>query len=238
MNIIETNNIGKKYIVGETENQVLKNVTLNIRDGEFIAIMGPSGSGKSTLLHILGFLDRQTTGTYQFEGKDTDSYTKGKMAQMRNKKMGFIFQTFNLLPRMTVTKNVELPLIYSGINRNRWKGIVKKAIDQVGLSERAHHMTNQLSGGEQQRVAIARALINDPKIILADEPTGNLDSKSGEIVMETINKLNKEQGRTVILVTHETYTARYAERIIELKDGSIVKNEKVSHRNGSRKFRK
>lgn len=227
--LIEVHNLEKIYTEGEAETRALCGVSFDIKEGEFVAIMGPSGSGKSTLLHILGFLDKQTTGAYLFEGKNLDDYSENQVAKVRNKKMGFVFQSFNLLPRTTVLENVKLPLLYSGLKESLWNEMAKKAIEQVGLSHRANYETSQLSGGERQRVAIARALVNNPQIIFADEPTGNLDSKSGSAVMEIIEQLN-DHGHTIILITHETYTAEYAERIIKLKDGLLESDEMVKQR--------
>jgi len=232
--IIEVENLKKTYSEGETETRALCGVSFNVEAGEFVAVMGPSGSGKSTLLHILGFLDRQTKGSYLFDGKELSEYTDNEVAKVRNEKMGFIFQSFNLLAQTTVLENVKLPLLYSSTPQSKWNSMAKKAIEQVGLSHRINHLTSQLSGGEKQRVAIARALINEPKIIFADEPTGNLDSKSGSGVMEIIEKLNN-QGHSIILITHETYTAQYAQRIITLKDGEIESDKKVEQRRVGRK---
>ncbi len=229
MPLIEAKNLVKTYFDGETETRALRGVSFDISGGEFVAIMGPSGSGKSTLLHLLGFLDQQTKGTYRFDGKTMDDYSKAEVAHVRNKKMGFIFQMFNLLPRASVLENVKLPLLYSGLKESLWDEIALKAIDQVGLSHRVKHDPSQLSGGEKQRVAIARALVNDPQVIFADEPTGNLDSKSGSQIMELIEDLNNK-GHTVLLITHETYTAEYAERVISLKDGKIESDREVDHR--------
>ena len=206
----------------------LGGVSFDILDGDFVAIMGPSGSGKSTLLHILGFLDKHTKGEYRFDGKTIDDYSKEEIAHVRNKKMGFIFQAFNLLPRTTVLENVKLPLVYSGIKESLWNEMAKKAIGLVGLSERINYETSKLSGGEKQRVAIARALVNNPKVIFADEPTGNLDSRTGGQIMEFLKQLNL-QGHTIILITHETYTAEYAGRLIRLRDGLIESNEKIAN---------
>lgn len=234
MALIELKNISKTYCIDNVETPAVRGVSFAINQGEFVAIMGPSGSGKSTLLHILGFLDKQTDGEYFFDGKKFDDYSKNELAHVRNKKMGFIFQTFNLLPRTSVLENVKLPLLYSGTKESTWNEIAIKAINGVGLSHRVHHLSSQLSGGEQQRVAIARALINDPQVIFADEPTGNLDSKSGGQIMEIIESLNAE-GHTIILITHETYTAEYAERIIRLKDGAMESDEKVTERRHAHK---
>jgi putative ABC transport system ATP-binding protein len=228
MSLIEVKNLEKVYEDG-VATSALGDVTFNIEKGEFVAIMGPSGSGKSTLLHILGFLDRHTKGEYRFDGKTIDDYSQEEIARVRNKKMGFVFQMFNLLSRTTVLENVKLPLLYSGIKESKWNDMAIAAIEAVGLSHRISHESSQLSGGEKQRVAIARAIINDPQIIFADEPTGNLDSKSGGQVIELIEKLHHD-GHTIILITHETYTAEYAQRIIRLKDGRIESDEKVASR--------
>lgn len=230
MPLIEVKNLEKIYLSEGTETPALAGVSFDISAGEFAAIMGPSGSGKSTLLHILGFLDRPTAGEYLFDGRSLSDYSPKEIAETRNKKMGFVFQAFNLLSRATVLENVKLPLIYSGVEEDLWDELAKKAVESVGLSHRLHHDSGKLSGGEKQRVAIARALVNDPQVIFADEPTGNLDSKSGQIVMEIIQRLNEEEGRTVILITHETYTAEHAQRIIRFRDGHIESDKKVSHR--------
>jgi len=229
MALIEIKDLEKIYRNDSVETPALDGVSFNIEQGEFVAIMGPSGSGKSTLLHVIGFLDFPTGGSYLFDGKSINDYSKEEIAHVRNKKMGFIFQTFNLLSRTTVLDNVKLPLVYSGIKEAKWNEIALKAIEEVGLMHRVNHEPSQLSGGEKQRAAIARALINDPSVIFADEPTGNLDSKSGGQVMELIKQLN-EKGHTIILVTHETYTAEYAQRIIRLKDGKIDSDQKVMER--------
>lgn len=230
MTLIEVKDLEKIYRNEDVETPALSGVSFNIESGEFVAIMGPSGSGKSTLLHILGFLDRSSKGEYRFDGKIIDDYSKEELAHIRNKKMGFVFQTFNLLSRTTVLDNVKLPLLYSEINESKWNHLAKKAIEAVGLSHRIHHQPSQLSGGEQQRAAIARALVNNPQVIFADEPTGNLDSKSGQVIMEILQKLNEEEGHTIILITHETYTAENAQRIIRLHDGKIEKDILVDHR--------
>lgn len=229
MKIIETKNLEKIYGDGDLETPALRGIDFSVNEGEFVAIMGPSGSGKSTLLHILGCLDKQTRGEYFFDGKNIEHYSKEEIAHLRNKKLGFVFQMFNLLPRTSVLENVKLPLLYSGTKENLWNELAVRAIEAVELSHRINHEPSQLSGGEKQKVAIARALVNSPRIIFADEPTGNLDSKSGEIVMASLQKLNQE-GHTIILVTHETYTAEYAERIIRLRDGRIESDSLVDHR--------
>jgi putative ABC transport system ATP-binding protein len=234
MPLIEIKNLGKIYQEEGSETCALKSVSFNINEGEFVAIMGPSGSGKSTLLHVLGFLDRPTSGTYHFAGKNMNEYTDNELAATRNKQMGFIFQAFNLLPRTTVYDNVQLPLMYSGVLEKEWDALTKKAIASVGLEHRALHESSQLSGGEKQRVAIARALVNDPYVIFADEPTGNLDSKSGGQVMDILQTLHNN-GKTIILITHETYTAEYSERIIRLKDGELEFDKKVLARKDAKR---
>lgn len=225
-------NVEKSYRDGT---QALLGVSFAIEKGEFVAIMGPSGSGKSTLLHVLGFLDRQTKGEYRFDGKTIDDYMPEELAHVRNKRMGFVFQSFNLLPRTTVQENIELPLLYSDVKKSERKELVRHAVLAVDLAERASHLSSQLSGGEKQRVAIARALVSNPDIIFADEPTGNLDSKSGQRVMEIIQRLN-EEGHTVILITHETYTAEHAQRIIRMLDGRIESDTKVGNRHQAHDF--
>lgn len=227
MNLIRVQNLKKDYINEDVVTPVLHDVSFVINRGEFVAIMGPSGSGKSTLMHILSFLDRPTSGLYEFDGKNTQDFPDEYLAELRNERVGFVFQSFNLLARTSVLDNVKLPLIYS--KKSNHDQLAKKALDDVGLSHRLDYYTNQISGGEKQRVAIARALVCDPAVIFADEPTGNLDSKSGNIVMEILQKLN-DSGRTIILVTHEMDTANHAKRIIRLKDGNIVADEVVKQR--------
>lgn len=229
MALIEVKNLSKIYFTDGVRTPALQGVSFNIEKGEFVAIMGPSGSGKSTLLHVLGFLDEQTEGTYKFDNKEITDYSKNDVAHVRNKKMGFVFQAFNLLPRTSVLNNIKLPLLYSDIKESLWDKKATEAIEAVGLSRRIKHETSQLSGGEKQRVAIARALVNNPQIIFADEPTGNLDSKSGGQIMDILERLN-DQGHTIILITHETYTAEYTDRIIRLKDGKLESDSKVNHR--------
>jgi len=234
MAIIEVKNLEKTYVNDGVETPALRGVSFSIELGDFVAIIGPSGSGKSTLLHLLGFLDTPTGGEYRFDGKTINDYSKEEIAKVRNKKMGFIFQTFNLLTRTTVLENVKLPLLYSDTPESKWNELSRKAIEAVGLSHRINHESSQLSGGEKQRVAIARALINNPQVIFADEPTGNLDSKSGQIVMDIIQRLSEEQGRTVILITHETYTAEHAEHIFAMRDGKIESSRKINNRHLAR----
>ncbi len=219
--MIELKNVNKEFINGDNTTIVLQDVNFVIEKGEFVSIMGPSGSGKSTLMHILGFLDTLSTGKYLFFGKDVSKLSEDELAVLRNKSVGFVFQNFNLLPKTTVWENVRLPLLYADEKPNF--GIVDQMIDSVGLGHRRNYFSNQLSGGEKQRVAIARALVNSPDIIFADEPTGNLDSKSGLQVMSILQNLNKE-GKTIILVTHEINTAEHAKRIIKIRDGKIVED--------------
>lgn len=220
--MIELINLQKDYTNEEVVTPVLHDINLKIGKGEFLAIMGPSGSGKSTLMHILGFLDTLTTGKYIFQDKDVSSLDDDTLALYRNQKVGFVFQSFNLLPKTSVWENVRLPLLYSGALADEKK--VDQAIASVELTHRKQYLSNQLSGGEKQRVAIARALVNNPDIIFADEPTGNLDSRSGTQIMAILQKLNAE-GHTIILVTHETNTAKHAKRIVRIKDGEIVSDE-------------
>ena len=220
--MIEIKDLHKEFVNDEVVTKVLHGVDLKIDKGESIAIMGPSGSGKSTLMHILGFLDTLTAGKYLFDNKDVSSLDDDTLAEYRNKKVGFVFQSFNLLPKTSVWDNVRLPLLYVKGKQNL--DAVDDAIKSVGLEHRRDHLSNQLSGGEKQRVAIARALVNKPDLIFADEPTGNLDSKSGIQIMEILQGLSK-MGKTIILVTHETTTARYAKRIVEIRDGEIVSDK-------------
>ncbi len=226
--IIKLERVSRTYSVGETDVHALERIDQSIRDGEIVAIMGPSGSGKSTLMNILGCLDKPTEGRYILDGEEVSRLDKNRLAKVRNKKIGFVFQSFNLLSRTTALENTELPLLYSlDIHHRDHRGMALKALELVGLAGRELHRTNQLSGGEQQRVAIARALVNGPSILLADEPTGNLDSKTGEEIMKIFHRLNKEQGITVILVTHDPDVAAGAQRIIHLKDGHIIKEERL-----------
>ncbi len=225
-NIIELRNLVKTYHVGETEVRALRGVSYAIEEGEFLAIMGPSGSGKSSLMNILGCLDRPTSGEYILDGEEVSTFDKNKLARIRNQKIGFVFQSFNLLPRTTALENTELPLLYSSSDGRDTTERAIAALAAVGLQDRAHHKTNQLSGGEQQRVAIARALLNNPTLILADEPTGNLDSKTSSEVMNIFKTLNEEKGITMVMVTHEPDIAAWAGTRIYLKDGLIVKEER------------
>jgi len=227
MNLINVKNLKKDYGSDDLITSVLHDLSFKIEKGEFVAIMGPSGSGKSTLMHILSFLDRPTAGLYEFEGRNTEGFTDAYLAELRNERIGFVFQSFNLLPRTSVLDNVKLPLLYS--KKKNHDALAKKALDSVGLSHRLNYYTNQISGGEKQRVALARALVCDPAVIFADEPTGNLDSKSGNTVMYILQQLN-DQGRTVILVTHETDTANHAKRILRIRDGNLVSDELVKKR--------
>jgi putative ABC transport system ATP-binding protein len=221
--VIEVTDITKTYGSGDTAFQALKGVSFTIEDGEFIAIMGPSGSGKSTLMHILGCLDTPTSGTYFLDGKDISKLNDEELADIRKDKIGFVFQSFNLLPRTTVLRNVLLPLVYAGVGEEERERRAKEALAAAGLTETYFlHRSNELSGGQIQRVAIARALVNNPTLILADEPTGNLDTKTGDIVLGTFQKLNEEQGRTIVLITHEPDIAEHANRIITLRDGLIL----------------
>lgn len=227
--LISIKDLKKDYYNDEVVTPVLKGVTFDIKKGEFVSIMGPSGSGKSTLMHILSFLDKPTGGKYFFEDRDVSELSDDELAEMRSKKVGFIFQSFNLLNRSSVLENVILPLVYTGIPAGERAKRAKDLLEQVGLSHRLDYSPNKLSGGEKQRVAIARALINDPEVIFADEPTGNLDSKSGAQVMKILQDLNSK-GHTIILVTHEKSTAEHAERIIRIKDGNILDDCKVDCR--------
>jgi putative ABC transport system ATP-binding protein len=222
--MIELTTITKSYKVGVETLDVLKDINLKIHNGEFVAIMGPSGSGKSTLMNVIGCLDNPTSGTYLLSNEDISTYKDEELAKVRNLSIGFVFQQFQLLPRLSALKNVELPMIYAGLGRKEREERAKHALEKVGLSDRVNHLPNELSGGQKQRVAIARSIVNDPKIILADEPTGALDSKTSISIMEQFTELNKE-GTTVILVTHEQEVADYAKRIITVRDGTILSDE-------------
>ncbi|MBE6445348.1 MAG: ABC transporter ATP-binding protein [Alphaproteobacteria bacterium] len=228
MALIELKNITKSYPLGEVQLQILKGISLQIEQGEFVAIMGPSGSGKSTLMNILGCLDRPSSGSYFLDGKQVEGLGLDELAEIRNKKIGFVFQGFNLLSRTTALENVELPMVYSNIIESERKKRATEALAKVGLADRMDHLPNQLSGGQQQRVAIARAVVNEAPIIFADEPTGNLDTKMSVEIMDLFTKLNRNLGRTIILVTHEEDIAKYANRIIKIVDGEIQSDEEVA----------
>jgi putative ABC transport system ATP-binding protein len=227
--VIRLNNITKIYHVGSEDVHALQDITIEISKNEYLAIMGPSGSGKSTLMNIIGCLDTPTSGLYELNGINVSEMNDNQLAKIRNKEIGFVFQTFNLLARSDVLHNVELPLIYGGIGSAERKKMAREAIGRVGLTERIHHKPNELSGGQRQRVAIARSLVTQPSILLADEPTGNLDSKTGDEIMALFDKLQKE-GNTIILVTHEEYIAEHADRIIRLRDGIIESDELVQNK--------
>lgn len=222
--MIQLASIKKSYSLGNEDVLVLNGIDLKINRGEFISIMGPSGSGKSTLMNIIGFLDRPTEGTYFLNGKEVLQYKEHELAKIRNRAIGFVFQQFNLLPRLNALKNVELPMIYAGVRKKEREERAKEALEKVGLGDRMLHLPNELSGGQKQRVAIARAIVNKPDLILADEPTGALDTKTSEQIMELFTMLNKEDGTTVIVVTHEEEVASYANRLILLRDGYIVQD--------------
>ena len=226
MTLISLKNIYKIYNVGGEEVRALDGVDLEIKDNEYLAIMGPSGSGKSTMMNMIGCLDTPSSGLYEFEGEMVNEMNDNQLASIRNRKIGFIFQTFNLLPKATAQHNVEIPLIYGNIRKEKRVNLASEALSSVGLSDRVHHKPNELSGGQRQRVAIARALVNSPSIILADEPTGNLDSKSGHEIMDILDKLHKA-GNTIILVTHEDDIAQHAHRIIRLFDGKIIEDSEL-----------
>ncbi|MBN1755411.1 ABC transporter ATP-binding protein [bacterium] len=224
--MIELSKINRIYKLGELSVHALRDFDFTIDEGEYLAIMGPSGSGKSTLLNILGLLDQPTSGDYFFNGQNVTTFTESRLANFRNQQVGFIFQTFNLLPRTNALHNVELPLIYGRKPLSLRKKLAREALDAVGLSDRLHHKPNELSGGQRQRVAIARAIVNEPQIILADEPTGNLDSKTGAEIMEIIDNIH-HKGNTVVLITHEEYIAEHANRIVTLLDGRIKSDTRL-----------
>jgi putative ABC transport system ATP-binding protein len=228
--IIRLENVYKTYDLGEVQVHALRGVSLEIHAGEFVAVMGASGSGKSTLMNILGCLDKPTKGHYFLDGIDVSGMEKSDLARIRNHKLGFVFQGFNLLSRTSALENVELPTIYAGISLEERESRAKESLERVGLADRAHHHPSQLSGGQQQRVAIARALVNRPSILLADEPTGNLDSRTSVEIMDILQRLNNEAGLTVALVTHEPDIAQYAKRVLEFRDGKIKKDVRVTNR--------
>jgi putative ABC transport system ATP-binding protein len=223
--LIQLENLTKIYHVGETEVRALQGVTYAVNEGEFVAILGPSGSGKSTMMNIIGCLDKPTSGRYLFEGEEVSKLDKNQLARIRNRKIGFVFQSFNLLARTTALENAELPLVYSNVPGREQAKRALAALELVGLKDRAHHKTNQLSGGEQQRVAIARALLNNPSLILADEPTGNLDTKTSEEIMVIFRKLNDEKKITIVMVTHEADIGAQAKKRIFMRDGVIVRED-------------
>lgn len=229
--MIDIKNLTKTYNIGKMSIEILKGIDLTVNEGEYVSIMGPSGSGKSTFLNIIGCLDRLTTGTYTLDGKNIENLNDNELSEIRCKKVGFVFQSYNLLPKLNAIENVELPAKYLGMDRNKRKERAEELLRLVGLDDRMHHLPNELSGGQKQRVAIARALINDPKIVFADEPTGNLDSKSTEEILEIFKKLN-DKGVTILMVTHEEDVAKHTKRIVRLRDGIIQSDNLVKDRVG------
>lgn len=227
--MIEVMNIVKVYQMGDTKLTALNNVSLSVEKGEFTAVMGPSGSGKSTFMNILGCLDKMNSGKYILNNKDVSSLTDNELAYVRNKELGFVFQSFNLIPRMTLLENVELPMVYSGIPVRERRDRALSALEKVGLQDRIKHMPNEISGGQKQRAAIARAIVNNPSVIMADEPTGNLDTRSSEEIMKIFQRLN-EEGATVIMVTHELDIAQHAKRVVRFRDGEIIDDYEVKDR--------
>jgi putative ABC transport system ATP-binding protein len=228
--VIRLDGVHKYYHLGDFQVHALRGITLDVRAGEFVAVMGASGSGKSTLMNIIGCLDKPSRGSYHLDGMDVSQMEKSELARIRNRKLGFVFQQFNLLSRTSALENVELPTIYAGITPEERQSRAKAALERVGLSDRSHHYPSQLSGGQQQRVAIARALVNRPAILLADEPTGNLDSRTSVEIMDIFQQLNEDEGLTVVIVTHEQDIAQYAKRALEFRDGKLRRDEVIKHR--------
>ena len=227
--IVEIRDLTKTYAIGDIEVRALRGISLTVQPGELMSIMGPSGSGKSTLMNVIGCLDQPTSGDYLLDGVAISSLNDNQLAEIRNQKIGFVFQSFNLLPRTSALANVELPMVYKGIRNQERRRRATEALDAVGLGDRVRHRPNELSGGQQQRVAIARALVNNPSLILADEPTGNLDSKSGAEIMAIFQRLNTEAGITIVFVTHEAYIAEHTQRIVRLVDGLVDRDERVTN---------